>query len=43
MKKSNGLFSCCKVVQYKKRCSELELLTEQQRNDMDRLRLTVSV
>ena len=37
------LFSCWQVLQYKKRCSELELLTEQQKNDMDRLRHTVCI
>ena len=43
MSKPKRLFSCWKVVQYKKRCSELELLTEQQRNDIDRFRLTVRI
>ncbi len=37
------MFSCYKVVQYKQRCSELELLIEQQRNDVERVRHTVSV
>ena len=37
------LFSCHKVVQYKKRCSELESLIEQERNDSDHVRHTVSV
>lgn len=31
------------VLQYKKRCSELELLIEQHKNDIGRIRLTVSV
>ena len=31
------------VLQYKKRCSELELLMEQHKNDIGRIRLTVSV
>jgi hypothetical protein len=43
MTKRKRLFSCWKVLQYKKRTSELELLTEQQRNDMDRIRLTVNI
>jgi len=43
MKRRKRFFSCCKVLQYKKRCSELELVTEQQKNDIDRLRLTVSI
>lgn len=30
------------VVQYKKRCAELESLTDQQRIDMDRVRVPVS-
>jgi hypothetical protein len=43
MKKPKRLFSCCKVLQYKKRCSELELITEQQTNDIDRVRVSVSI
>ncbi|CAF4163203.1 unnamed protein product, partial [Rotaria sp. Silwood2] len=31
-----------KVLQYRKRCSELELLTEQQKLDIDRIRLTTN-
>jgi hypothetical protein len=42
MSKPKRLFSCWQVLQYKKRCSELELSNEQQRNEMDRLRHTTN-
>ena len=35
-------FTSFKVVQYKRRCSELEVMTEQQKVDMDRVRVPVS-
>jgi len=42
MKKPKRLFSCCKVLQYKKRTTELEIQTEQQKTDLDRLKVNVS-
>lgn len=36
-------FSYQKVLQYKNRCTELELITEQYKTDMERLRHSVSI